>query len=91
MIKSAIKDLKKHRIQYMILFSGLVLDFVGFFAFLGYPFLRIMIILWMGIFYFSWGIVHHWLAKDLHIKIALEYLLIAAIGCGLLLSIILRS
>lgn len=91
MLKTLQKDIQKHNLHYLILFSGLLLGAVAFFAFVGLPFFRVAAVVIVGVFYFVWGIIHHLLLKDLHIKIALEYLFISAIGCGLLLSIILRS
>ena len=91
MFKTLQKDVKKHNLQYLILFSGLLLSAIAYFAFVGLPFYRVAAVIITGIFYFFWGIIHHLLLKDLHIKIALEYLFVSAIGCGLLLSTILRS
>lgn len=91
MLKTLQKDVQKHNLQYLILFSGLLLGAVAYFAFLGLPFYRVAAVILTGVFYFSWGIIHHLLLKDLHIKIVLEYLFISIIGCGLLLSIILRG
>ena len=91
MLKTLQKDVKKHNLQYLILFSGLLLGTIAYFAFIGLPFYRVSAVIFTGAFYFTWGIIHHLLLKDLHIKIVLEYLFVSIIGCGLLLSIILRS
>ena len=91
MFKALLKDCKKHHLQYLVLLSGLSLGLFGFFSFVGLPFWRLASVLFLGLFYFLWGMAHHLLAHDWHIKIALEYLLISVIGCGLLLSIVLRS
>ncbi len=91
MLKDLIKDFKKHYFQYFLLLAGLSLGLFCFFIFRGLPFWRLMAILFLGIFYFLWGSVHHLLAKEWHLKIALEYLLIAGLACFLLLSIVLRS
>ena len=91
MLKTLQKDVQKHNLQYLILFSGLLLGAIAYFAFIGLPFYRVAVVVIIGAFYFVWGIIHHLLLKDIHIKIVLEYLFVSIIGCGLLLSIILRS
>lgn len=91
MFKALLKDFTKHHLQYLVLLSGLSLGLTGFFSFSGLPFWRLASVVFLGLFYFLWGMVHHLLAHDWHVKIAAEYFLIAAIGCILLLSIILRS
>ncbi len=91
MLKTLQKDVQKHNLHYFILFFGLLLGAIAYFAFIGLPFYRVAAVILTGVFYFFWGVIHHLLLKDLHIKIALEYLFVSIIGCGLLLSIILRS
>jgi hypothetical protein len=40
-----------------------------------------LVIIWsMAAGYLAWGLIHHWIHDDLHLKVALEYLLITAIG-----------
>lgn len=38
--------------------------------------------------YVLWGIIHHALRRDLHLKIVLEYLGIAILGVAITLSVI---
>ncbi len=91
MFHSFLKDLKKHRRQYFILFAGLFLGGAGFFGLAGFPLWRVLAVFLTALFYFLWGVVYHLINKDLHIKLVLEYFFIALIGGGLLLSIILRG
>lgn len=83
-----LKDLKKHQTHYLILFSGLTLGVVSFFVFYQYQRLKVALVILMGIFYFLWGIIHHKIIKDLHVKIVLEYFLIATISVAILISLI---
>jgi hypothetical protein len=76
------------RNHYLFLFLGLAL---GLFFFFNFPDFRGEIVIALCSFYFLWGVIHHWLNKDLHIKIILEYLLVALIGCLILLSLIWRA
>jgi len=77
--------------QYLILFLGLFFGVVSFFAFFNLPHLRIPATIGFCLFYFLWGITHHWLIKDLHIRIVLEYFLISLFACLVLISVIIRG
>ena len=91
MITALKKDIRKHMIQYSILFAGLFVNFFVFLIFDGQTAVRNIASYTFGGFYFAWGIIHHLILKDLHLKIALEYFLIGIIGTLLLLSINFRS
>lgn len=41
--------------------------------------------------YVSWGLVHHYLHKDLHFEVFLEYLAIAILGFSIIFSLVIRS
>ncbi len=91
MLNNLIKDIQKHYWQYLILIAGFIIAGIAYFWMIGYPFGKAMVAICLSLFYFIWGNCHHLVNRDWHVKIALEYLLIAIIGLGLLLSIILRS
>jgi len=91
MIKALKKDIQKHIIQYSVLLLGLFINFSVFLMFDGQTTVRNIASFTFGGFYFLWGVIHHLFLKDLHLKIALEYLLIGLIGTLLLLSINFRS
>ena len=90
MLRSLVKDISKHHFHYLILMLGLSVGFFGFFIFNGVRFWQILISVYLSLFYFSWGVLHHILEHDWHLKILLEYLLVSIIGCMLLLSLIFR-
>jgi len=84
-----------HRIHtnhkhYFILIVGLVLLAFLFFLFNANLNLQRLIIILTGLYYFIWGVGHHFAQKDLHLKVVLEYLLIAVIGIIALLTITVR-
>jgi len=83
-----INKIYQNRTHYLILFAGLFLGLIFFFSF---PSLKIGSVIGLCLFYFFWGVFHHWLEKDLHIKIILEYFLVALIACFILLSLIWRA
>lgn len=90
-MKRTLLEIYKKRIDYLILFAVLFLGLIVFFGLFGLPSLRIQSVIALCVFYFCWGIVHHWLEKDLHIKIVVEYFLVATIACLILLSLIWRA
>ena len=90
-MKKTLLNIYKKRLHYLVLFAGLFLGLIVFFGFFGLPNLRIQGVIVLCVFYFGWGVVHHWLEKDLHIKIVLEYFLVATIACLILLSLIWRA
>lgn len=42
--------------------------------------LQMVIVVFTALFYSGWGILHHCLHHDLHIKIVVEYVLIGCLG-----------
>lgn len=42
----------------------------------------------MSITYVLWGIIHHTIQKDLHLKVVIEYVLMAAIAIVLLATVL---
>jgi hypothetical protein len=85
-----LNELYKNRSHYLVLFMGLFLGLGLFFGIFSLPPMKITAIILLCIFYFFWGMFHHLLTGDFHIKIVLEYLLISIIACFLLLSLIFR-
>lgn len=84
------EDIKKHFSHYLVLL--VILNFgVGFFyLFKSDPGLRTLVVLTVGAAYVFWGIIHHWLEGDLHLKVAVEYFLVALAAVVVLLSLLLR-
>ena len=86
-MKNIIKDLP-HYLALLGIFVAGLLAFVIF----NYdsPF-RIAVIISIGISYVVWGIVHHYLNKDLYLEVVLEYIAIAILGMIIVLSLILET
>lgn len=85
-----IEDIKKHLLHY--LFLAIIL-FFGFVVFLLVGFdktLQMNIAVLTIVSYFLWGMIHHFLKDDLHLKIVIEYLLITALSLVLILSLLYR-
>lgn len=81
----------KHLQHYLPLFAILSAGFLGFSYFSYDPTFRIVIVMAVAASYVSWGIIHHFLHKDLHASIVLEYLAIASLGTTVLAFLILKS
>lgn len=41
--------------------------------------------------YVTWGIVHHYIHKDLHLSVVIEYIMIAALGVFIAASLMFRA
>jgi len=81
------KDLK----HYLALFSILALA-VFFFIYFSYNRqAQAGIVLATAAAYVIWGVVHHWLKKDFHLRVLVEYLVVAALAVVLLLSLLARA
>ncbi|MBI1871935.1 hypothetical protein HYS10_00795 [Candidatus Collierbacteria bacterium] len=46
------------------------------------------VVIFLALSYFTWGLFHHALEKELHLEIILEYILFAALGAGTILGVI---
>lgn len=82
------KELSRHFVHYASLVGLLV---VAFFGFVWFEFDRLFqsaIAISLGVAFVAWGLVHHHIHDDLHPKIVIEYIAIAALGVTVLLSVI---
>lgn len=90
-MKELIKDIKKHANHYLVLLVILDLG-AGMFYFLRFnPSYQALVLLSTSIAYVAWGMIHHWLEEDLHLKVILEYLLIALLVDLLIFSLLFRA
>ncbi|MEK7521537.1 MAG: hypothetical protein AAB599_01910 [Patescibacteria group bacterium] len=60
----------------------------GIIAFSYDPWFQSIIVISLSVGFVWWGLVHHWLHEGAKIGILLEYLAIALLGAGILLSVI---
>ena len=90
-----IKNLDQETRHSLIHYSVLVVMMniiVG--AFLFFRFDRIyqmIIVLVAGLAYVLWGIIHHHVNDDLHLKVVVEYVLVALLAELIIFSLILRA
>jgi hypothetical protein len=85
------KDFSHHPQHYFALLCILLTGLWGMFWFDYLPMLQVGIVISMGVSYVVWGIIHHALHKDLHIKIIMEYMLISMLVVLIFTSLILRT
>jgi fatty acid desaturase len=65
---------------------------IGAYLFLGFNrTYQMIIVLTAGIAYVFWGIIHHHLNDDLHLKVLAEYVLVALLAELIIFSLILRA
>lgn len=73
-----------HTGDYIILLLFILIGLVFFIANIFNPLRQYVIIICMGALYIAWGIFHHLRNHDFHLKIVIEYVVIAVIGILLL-------
>jgi len=86
-----IKEIKIHPFHYLVLLVILNLGIGMFFMLRFNLFYQTIVVLATGTAYVIWGVVHHWLEEDLHLKVFLEYFLIALVFCVIILSLLFRA
>lgn len=86
-----IKKFSKLYGSYVILAIGLIIGFSIYFLTYTQPAIQAGSVICTGLFYILWGTIHHASQDDFHLKIILEYTLIASLAMTLLLTLIFRT
>jgi Protein of unknown function (DUF5656) len=84
------KHFTKHLSHYTSLIGILLVGAYGLIIFNYDSALEIAIAVGLAGAYVAWGIIHHYLHRDLHASVVVEYLLIASLGLIVILSVINR-
>lgn len=74
------RDFAHHPMHYFILICILTMGLWGIFWFAYSPAMRLAIMIALGVSYVVWGAVHHLQHHDFHIKIVVEYALMATLA-----------
>lgn len=82
-----IKKFSEHSIYYLSLTIILTLSFLLAYSTSDRSF-QIGIVIASTFFYVVWGILHHLINHDLHVKIVVEYILIGVFGLSLIFFIL---
>lgn len=84
------KSLARHLPHYMLLFGLLLAGFAGLILFSYDKNFQIAIAIATGVAYIAWGIIHHYIHKDFHLEVLIEYAAVVVLGLVVLFSLILR-
>lgn len=85
------KHFSKHLPHYLSLIGIFVAGFIGFWYF-GYDKLfQAAVAIAIAVAYVVWGIVHHYIHKDLYLSVVIEYIVVATLGLVLVFSLVLRG
>jgi low affinity Fe/Cu permease len=82
------KKFSKHLPHYLSLIGIFVVGLIGIILFSYEKAFQIAIIVAVALSYVSWGIIHHWIHKDLHLSVVIEYVVVATLGLVVALSLI---
>ncbi len=70
-------EVKKHLFDYLLLITAGIFFLVALNIFKGERFLEFIFLTAFAVFYILWGVYHHVIEDSLHLKIVIEYILIA--------------
>jgi hypothetical protein len=84
-----LKDVQKHKGAYSILALSAVAFLVCVYLYSHMPQLLFWGTVGFGVFYIIWGIMHHLSDHSLTGKIMLEYVLVTALGIGIMSTLLL--
>jgi len=85
------RSFARHLPHYLSLFGILIAGFAGLILFSYDRNFQVSVAIATAASYVAWGIVHHWLYKDLHLETVIEYVAIAILGLVIIFSMIVRS
>jgi len=84
--------MKTEDFKYYFFLSLVLMVGVGAFLFFDYNrYAQTLIVLSMATAYFFWGLIHHLQKKDLYLKVAIEYALIAIMASTLVVFLLWRA
>ncbi len=86
-MKKFARDLPHFLTLFGILFAG----FIGFTLFSYDKGFQIAVAIATASSYVIWGVMHHFLHKDLHFETFIEYLAVAILGLTILFSLVIRG
>lgn len=90
-MRSEYKKLVKDSKHYIPLLSILLAGIAGFIIFSYDIAFQISVLVATSAGYVTWGIAHHYLHKDLEVSVAIEYIIVGALGLLIALSILFRG
>ena len=85
------EDVRIHLIHYLVLVAILTIGLGSLLVFSYDRNLQFLIGGATALAYFFWGIIHHRLEDNIHLKVVVEYMLVAAIATLILFILLWRS
>jgi len=85
------KHFSKHLPHYLTLIGILLIGLFGFVIFSHDRVFQVAIAIAIALSYVVWGIIHHFLHKDLYLIVLVEYMAVALLGLIIVLSLIART
>lgn len=89
-MKQLLSDIKEHKTHYLVLAFILIFGALSFFYFRRFSQAQLVSVFLTVSFYVIWGIIHHLLEGDFHLRIVLEYLAVALLGFLILFTLLSR-
>lgn len=84
-------NLLKHLSHYTVLLGIILVSFFGLILFSYDKIFQVAISFALALSYITWGLVHHYLNKDLHVETFIEYLVVAILGFVILFTMVIRT
>lgn len=85
------KHIAKHLPHYFVLFGLLLAGILAFVLFSYDRIFQMVVAVAVAASYVIWGLVHHYIHRDLYFSVVLEYLAVAVLGLVMVFSLILRT
>ena len=81
----------KHLPHYLPLVGILFFGFWGFYTFSYDRIFQLAVAVGVAFGYVTWGVVHHYVHKDLYLEVVLEYIFVSILGLVLVFSLIIAA
>lgn len=85
------RSIYKHFPHYASLVAVLLAGSILFIIFSYSKYLEAAIGISLALSYVSWGLIHHYLHRDLHFSVFVEYVVVASLGLVIIFSLIFRA
>ena len=91
MANEFLSKIRENFSHYLVLAVILNIGLAGFICFQYVRAVQFWVVFLTGVAYVIWGIIHHYLEGDLHLRVVLEYLATAIFGFLIIWFLLLRA
>ncbi|MBI3396981.1 hypothetical protein HY045_00735 [Candidatus Woesebacteria bacterium] len=85
------KNISRHLPHYLTLFGVFGAGILAFVLFSYDKVFQFGVSIALSAAYVAWGVVHHYVHRDLHLAVVVEYLVVAILGLVIVFSLLFRS